>query len=142
MSRLPIPSKRLVSALQRIEGGDLRIKARDTEILHVTAAPNTLTIDVHNTDVMKATLKPIRDLGVLPLGDGEADEGSVLDLLRAAKGVAADLKDAGMTIRVQRRGATLLVLGDGARPRLSRLVLGNHIQANLLQLLSLVRALR
>ena len=142
MSRLPIPSKRLVSALQRLEGGDLRIKAQDTEILHVTAAPNTLTIDVQNTDVMKKTLEPFRDLGVLPLGDDEGDEGSILDLLRAAKGVADDLKDAGMTIRVQRRGATLLVLGDGAKPRLSRLVLGNNIQANLLHILSLVRALR
>jgi hypothetical protein len=57
------------------------------------------------------------------------------------KGLAEGLNEAKMTIRIQRMGETVLVIGEQANPRLSRLVLGNNIQADILKLTSLIRDL-
>lgn len=67
---------------------------------------------------------------------------SILDQLKVMKGLAEGLNEAKMTIRIRRMGETVLVIGERATPRLSRVVLGNNIQADIFKITSLMRDLR
>ena len=62
--------------------------------------------------------------------------------MKVLKGFAEELKNEKMTISVRSAGDPILVIGDKARPRLSRLVLGSDIQADTIKILSLIRKLR
>jgi hypothetical protein len=81
-------------------------------------------------------------LGVLNIVEDEGQGQSILYQLKVMKGLAEGLNEAKMTIRIQRMGEKVLVIGEQANPRLSRLVLGNNIQADILKLTSLIRDLR
>ena len=132
----------LIPALKRLEGGGVSVKARNTKIIQVNAATNDLIIDLHNIEIVKTILNSFKELGVLNIVEDEGQEQSILHQLRVMKGLAEGLNEAKMTIRIQRLGETILVIGEQANPRLSRLVLGNNIQADILKITSLIRDLR
>jgi hypothetical protein len=125
-----------------LEGGGVSVKARNTDIIQVNAATNDLIIDLQNIEIVKTILNSFNELGVLNIVEDEGQEQSILHQLRVMKGLAEGLNEAKMTIRIQRMGETVLVIGEQANPRLSRLVLGNNIQADILKLTSLIRDLR
>lgn len=132
--------ERLIPALKRLTSGSLSLKARDTAIMTLSAAANEVIMDLQNLEAMKELLEPFGSLGVLnALG---TEEMSVVDKLNKIKGFAEALRAARMTISLRRRGEPIVVLGERANPRLSRLVLGSSIQADVLQILSTMRALR
>ena len=132
----------MIPALKRLEGGGVSVKARNTKIIQVNAATNDLIIDLHNIEIVKTILNSFKELGVLNIVEDEGQEQSILHQLRVMKGLAEGLNEAKMTIRIQRLGETILVIGEQANPRLSRLVLGNNIQADILKITSLIRDLR
>jgi len=132
--------ERLIPALKRLTSGSLSLKARDTAIVTVSAAANEIIMDLQNLEVVKELLEPFGTPGILSaLG---AEEMSVVDKLTRIKGFAEALRAERMTISLRRRGEPIVVLGERANPRLSRLVLGSSIQADILQILSTMRALR
>jgi nucleotide-binding universal stress UspA family protein len=104
-------------------------------------APNDLVIDLQHIETVKQILESIRQSGDLNLVEEAGHEPSIFHQLTVMKGLAETLNEAKMTIRIRRRGATVLVVGERAKPRLSRLVLGNNIQADILQITSLLRDL-
>ena len=132
----------MIPALKWLEGGGVSVKARNTDIIQVNAATNDLIIDLHNIEIVKTILNSFKELGVLNIVEDEGQEQSILHQLRVMKGLAEGLNEAKMTIRIQRLGETILVIGEQANPRLSRLVLGNNIQADILKITSLIRDLR
>jgi hypothetical protein len=125
-----------------LESGGISVKARNTDIIHVNAGTNDLIIDLQNIEIVKTILDSFKELGVFNMIDDEGQEQSILHQLRVMKGFAEGLNEAKMTIRLQRMGETVLVIGEQANPRLSRLVLGNHIQADIFKITSLMSALR
>ena len=140
MTLVNLRPERLIPALKRLTSGSLSLKARDTAIVTISAAANEVIMDLQNLEVMKELLEPFGSLGVLN-GLG-TEETSVVDKLNKIKGFAESLRAARMTISLRRRGEPIVVLGERANPRLSRLVLGSSIQADVLQILSTMRALR
>ncbi len=140
MTRVNRRPERLIPALKRLNSGSLSLRAKDTDIVTISAAANEISVDLQNLEVMKKLLEPIRVLGVLDtLG---AEEASIVDKLQRIKGFAEALEVEQMTISLRRGGEPLVVLGERAKPRLSRLVLGSSIQANILQILATMHALR
>lgn len=136
------PFKRLIPALKRLEGGSISVKARNRDIVHVNAAPNDLVIDFQNIEMVKEIFDAFRNSGVLNIVGEEMQRQSILDQLKVMKGLAEGLNEAKMTIRIRRMGETVLVIGERATPRLSRVVLGNNIQADIFKITSLMRDLR
>jgi hypothetical protein len=131
--------KQLITALKRLKGGKVSVKAQNTDIIHVNAAPNDLVIDLQHIEMVKDILDPLRELDVFNIAGEERQ--SIMDLLKGMKGFAEGFNEAQMTLRIQRMGEPVLVIGEQANPRLSRLILGNNIQANILKLTSLMRDL-
>ena len=66
----------------------------------------------------------------------------MVEKLKMMKGFAEDLMEERMTIGIRRMGEPVLVIGERANPRLSKLFLGSSIQANIIRIMSLMRALR
>jgi len=125
-----------------LEGGSISVKARNRDIVHVNAAPNDLVIDFQNIEMVKEIFDAFRNSGVLNIVGEEMQRQSILDQLKVMKGLAEGLNEAKMTIRIRRMGETVLVIGERATPRLSRVVLGNNIQADIFKITSLMRDLR
>jgi hypothetical protein len=125
-----------------LEGGSISVKARNRDIVHVNAAPNDLVIDFQNIEMVKEIFDAFRNSGVLNIVGEEMQRQSILDQLKVMKGLAEGLNEARMTIRIRRMGETVLVIGERATPRLSRVVLGNNIQADIFKITSLMRDLR
>ena len=125
-----------------MEGGSVSVKARDTDIVQVNTAPNDLIIDFQNIEMVKEILDAFRELGVLNIVGRERQGQSILDQLKVMRGLAECLNEAKMTICLRRKGETILVIGERANPRLSRLILGNNIQANIIRIASLMRDLK
>ena len=132
--------ERLISVLKRLTSGGLSLKARGTAIVTVSAAANEIIMDLQNLAVVKELLEPFGAFGVF--NALRAEEMSVVDKLKRIKGFAEALRAERMTISLRRRGEPIVVLGERANPRLFRLVLGSSIQADILQILSMMRALR
>ena len=132
--------ERLIHALKRLKSGSLSVKSRDTDIVTVSAAANEIIIDLQNLEIVKEILEPLGKLGVLSTGGEE--EKSVVEKLKMMKGFAENLREERMTISIRRMGEPVLVIGERAKPRLSKLVLGSSIQANIIKIISLMRALR
>jgi hypothetical protein len=65
-----------------------------------------------------------------------------MEKLKMIKGFAENLREEGMTISIRRMGEPILVIGERAKPRLSKLVLGSSIQTNIIKIISMMRALR
>jgi hypothetical protein len=140
VTRVNLRPERLIPALKRLTSGSLSLKARDTTVVTVCAAANEISLDLQNLEVVKELLEPFRALGVLDMMG--AEEASVMDKLQWIKGFAEALRTERMTISLRREGAPIIVVGERANPRLSRMVLGSSIQANILQILATMRALR
>ena len=132
--------ERLIPALKRLKSGSLRLKSGDTDIVTISAAANEIIMDLQNLEVVKEILEPFGKLGVLnALG---AEKESVMEKLKMIKGFAENLREEGMTISIRRMGEPILVIGERAKPRLSKLVLGSSIQTNIIKIISTMRALR
>ena len=140
MTRVNLRPERLIPALKRLTSGSLSLKARNTAVVTIRAAANEISLDLQNLEVVKELLEPFRALGVLDTMG--AEEASVMDKLQRIKGFAEALRAERMTISLRRGGEPIVVVGERANPRLSRLVLGSSIQANILQILATMRALR
>jgi hypothetical protein len=132
----------LIPALKRWEGGGVSVKARNADIVHIHAAPNELVIDLQHIAIVNDILDPFRQWGVLNLVDEAGHEASIVHQLMVMKGFEEALTEAQLTIRIRRRGETVLVMGERANPRLSKVILGNKVQADILQLTALLRDLR
>ena len=141
-TRLVVRPERLIYALKRLKSGSFSIKARDTDIVEVSADANEIIIDLQNIEIVKEILGPFRKLGVLSTGGGKKEEKSVVEKLKMIKGFAENLREERMTISIRRMGEPVLVIGERANPRLSKLVLGSSIQANIIKIVSLMGALR
>ena len=140
MTFLNVRPERLIPALKRLKSGSLRLKSRDTDIVTISAAANEIIMDLQNLEVVKEILEPFEKLGVLTaLG---AEKESVMEKLKMIKGFAENLREEGMTISIRRMGEPILVIGERAKPRLSKLVLGSSIQTNIIKIISTMRALR
>ena len=135
--------ERLIHALKRFKRGSLSIKSRDTDIVKVSAATNEIIIDLENIEIVKELLEPFKKLGVLSPGvEEKEDNKSVMEKLKMIKGFAENLREERMTISIKRMGEPVLVIGERAKPRLSKLVLGSSIQANIIKIISLMGTLR
>ena len=142
-TRLVVRPERLIYALKRLKSGSLSVKVRDTDLVEVSAAANEIIIDLQNIEIVKEILGPLRKLGVLSTGGGKKEEDkSVVEKLKMIKGFAENLREERMTISIRRMGEPVLVIGERANPRLSKLVLGSSVQANIIKIISLMRALR
>ena len=140
LTLLNVRPERLIHALKRLKSGSLRLKSRDTDIVTVSAAANEIIMDLQNLEVVKGILEPFGKLGVLnALG---AEKESVVEKLKMIKGFAENLREERMTISIRRMGEPILVIGERAKPRLSKLVLGSSIQTNIIKIISMMRALR
>ena len=139
LTLLNVRPERLIHALKRVKSGSISVKSRDTDVVKVSAAANEIIIDLQNLEIVKEILEPFGRLGIFSIG---GEEKSVVEKLKTMKGFAEDLREERMTIGIRRMGEPVLVIGERAKPRLSRLVLGSSIQANIIRIMSLVRALR
>ena len=140
---LIVRSEMLIHALKRLKSGSLGVKSRDTDIVTLSAAANEIIIDLQNLEIVKEILEPFVKLGVLSTGEEEkGEEKSVVEKLKTIKRFSENLREEGMTISIRRMGEPILVVGERAKPRLSKLVLGSSIQANIIKIMSLMRALR
>jgi len=140
---LTVCPKRLIHALKRLKSGSLSVKVRETDIVKIYVATNEIIIDLQNIEIMKDLLKPFRKLGVLTPGVEEKEENkSVMEKLKMIKGFAENHREERMTISIRRMSKPVLVIGERANPRLSKLVLGSNIQTNIIKILSLMRTLR
>ena len=143
MSVVTVRPERLIRALKRLKSGSLSVKSRDTDIVKISVATNEISIDLQNIEIMKDLLEPFRKLGVLSPGVEEKEENkSVMEKLKMIKGFAENLREERMTISIRRMSEPVLVIGERANPRLSKLVLGSNIQADIIKILSLMRAMR
>jgi hypothetical protein len=129
----------LIGVLKIFKSGSLNVKSGSADLVKVSAAKDEITVDLQNLEVAKEILTPFRKLGVVTPG---AEEKSILEKLKMVKGFAETLKEEGMTISVRRMGEQVLVVGERAKPGLSRLVLGSSIQVDVMKIISLMRALR
>ena len=135
--------EKLTPVLKRFKKGTLSIKSRNMNIVKVSVAANEIIIDLKNLEIAKEILEPLRKLGILNIGIEEWEENkSVVKKLKILKKFAENLKKENMTINIRRMGEPVLVIGEKAKPRLSKLILGNSIQANITKIISLMKALR
>ncbi len=133
----------LIRALKMLKSGGFTVKAKDTDIVKVTTIADEITVDLQNLEIVKDLLGPFRELGILNIGEGRKEEkGSVLERLKMIKDVAEKLREEQTTITIKKQGESVLKVGERANPGLSKLLLGRSIEADLVRLLSLVRALR
>ena len=140
MSFLTDRPERLIHALKWLKSGSLSVKSRETDIVNISATTNEISINLENIEIVKDLLEPFSKLGVL--SPGEEDNKSVMEKLKMIKGFAETLREERMTISIRRMREPVLVIGERANPRLSKLVLGSNIQANIIKIISLMRALR
>ena len=135
--------ERLIHALKILKSGGLSVKSMDRDIAKVSVTASEIVVDLQNLEVVKELLEPFRKLGVLSTGGEEKkEEKSVVEQLKMIKGFAENLREERMTITIRRMGEPVLVIGEKAKPRLSKLVTGSSIQANIIKIISLMRALR
>ena len=128
----------IIASLKRLRSGGLSVRSKDTDILRLQVLENDINIDLRNLEVVKDFFRPLRKTQT---SDKEEEE-SILDQLKKIKGFAENLKNENMTIRITTNEESVLVLGEKAKPRLSRLILGSNIQANTIKIISLIRKLR
>ena len=143
MSLLTGRPERLIHALKWLKSGSLSVKSRETDIVKISATTNEIIINIQNIEIVKDLLEPFRKLRVLSPGVEEKEENkSVMEKLKMIKGFAENLREERMTISIRRMSEPVLVIGERANPRLSKLVLGSNIQADIIKILSLMRVLR
>lgn len=143
MAALIVPPEKLIHTLKRLKGGSFSVKSKDTDIVTVSTSENEIIIDLQNIEIVKDLLEPFRKLGVLSPGVEEKEENkSVMEKLKMIKGFAENLREEKMTISIRRMSKPVLVIGERAKPRLSKLVLGDNIQADIIKILSLMSVLR
>jgi hypothetical protein len=134
------PSLQLIkSSLKTLRSGGLTIKSNDLKIVALKIDKNEIAIDLQNLDTVKDLVKP---LGKTSFSSEKKEKQSVLEILKSVKDFSKELKKEKMTISVKEAGDSILVIGEKAKPRFSRLVLGSNIQANILKIISILRKIR
>lgn len=137
MKAMPSIPPKIVTSLKRLRSGGLSVKSNDINILKLQVLENDITIDLRNLEVVKDFFRPFQKTRTF-----DKEEESILDQLKKIKGFAENLKNENMTIRITTNEEPVLVLGEKAKPRLSRLILGSNIQADIIKIISLIRKLR
>lgn len=137
-----VPPKMLIASLKRLKSGGLTVKSKDTNIIEVKVEENEIAIDVQSMDTVKKFITPLQNTRFSFSSADEHEETSILHQLQMLKTFANELKKAKMTVSVKDAGDPILVIGDKAKPRLSKLILGSNIQASVTKILSLIRKLR
>jgi HEAT repeat protein len=122
-----------------MRSGGLTIKTNDLKIVELKIDENEIAIDLQNLDTVKDLVKPLRKTSSK---SEEKEKQSILEILKSVKDFSKELKTQKMTINIKETGDSILVLGEKAKPRLSRLVLGSHIQANILKIISILGKIR
>jgi hypothetical protein len=134
-----VPSQLLTSTLKMLKSGGLTIKSSDASILEVNINEKEIAIDIQNLETIKDFVKPLRGKST---SSEEKEKQSIYQMLKSFKNFSNELKNEKMTINIKDAGDSILIIGDKAKPRISRLILGSNIQANLLKIISLMRKLR
>jgi hypothetical protein len=134
-----VPPQLLTSTLKMFKSGGLTIKSSDANILEVNIDENEIAIDIQNLETIKDFIKPLR--GKSPSSE-EKEKQSIYQMLKSIKDFSNQLKKEKMTINIKDAGDSILIIGDKAKPRISRLILGSNIQANILKIISIMRKLR
>jgi hypothetical protein len=130
------PLQLITSSLKTLRSGGLTIKSNDFKIVELKIDENEIAIDLQNLDTVKDLVKPLRKA---TSKSEEKEKQSILDILKSVKNFSKELKNQKMTINIKETGDSILVIGEKAKPRLSRLVLGSNIQANILKIISILR---
>jgi hypothetical protein len=130
------PLQLITSSLKTLRSGGLTIKSNDLKIVELKIDENEIAIDLQNLDTVKDLVKPLRKA---TSKSEEKEKQSILDILKSVKNFSKELKNQKMTINIKETGDSILVIGEKAKPRLSRLVLGSNIQANILKIISILR---
>ena len=134
-----VPPQLLTSTLKMLKSGGLTIKTNDANILEVNIDENEIAIDIQNLETIKDFITPL--IKKSPSTE-EKEKQSIYELLKSIKDFSNELKKEKMTINVKDTGDSILIIGDKAKPRVSRLILGSNIQANILKIISIMRKLR
>ena len=135
-------SEILIQAIKIIKSGSLSVETAGKVIVKIGATTDEIVVDLENLEAVKGLLKSFRKQETVSVDDERREETSILEQMKTMKGFAEKLRDKKTTITISRFGETVLILGEKARPIISRLILGNSIEANVLEILSIVRALR
>jgi hypothetical protein len=133
------PLQLITSSLKALRSGGLTIKSNHLNIVELKIDENEIAIDLQNLDTVKDFVKPLTK--TISRKD-EKEKQSILKILKSIKDFSKELKKEKMTINIKDTGESILVIGEKAKPRLSRLVLGRNIQANILKIISIIRKLR
>jgi hypothetical protein len=134
-----VPSQLLTSTLKMLKGGGLTIKSKDANLLEVKIDEKEIAIDIQNLETIKDFITPLRKKS---LSSEEKEKQSIYEILKSIKDFSKELKNEKMTINIKDTGESILIIGDKAKPRISRLILGSNIQANVLKIISMIRKLR
>lgn len=119
-----VPPQLLTSTLKMLKSGSLTIKTNDANILEVNIDENEIAIDIQNLETIKDFVTPLRKKS--PSSE-EKEKQSIYELLKSIKDFSNELKKEKMTINVKDTGDSILIIGDKAKPRISRLILGSNI---------------
>jgi len=95
-----------------IKSGEVTLFTNDVEALQIKAEDNKIKLNATNKDFLKDVI-----------GSAGAG-GSIRSKLAQLRGVAGDLKDAGLTVTFSFKGDRLVTIGLEAKPTFSRLVTG------------------
>lgn len=136
------PPKILVTSLKRLSSGGLAVKSNDTTVIDLKIIDQEITIDILNLDTVKDIISPLTKRSFSFSNGKDQEENSILDKLRTIKGLASDLKKEEITISIKDNGKPILVIGEKAKPGISRLILGSNIETNIIRIMSLVRKLK
>ncbi|MEM2094210.1 MAG: hypothetical protein QXI32_02810 [Candidatus Bathyarchaeia archaeon] len=132
----------LICILKALRSGGLLLKAGSIGLVKIGVTQGEVVVDLLNLEVMKLLLEPLRKAhGSTHVRIRQGNESSLLEALKIVKSFAEKLREEELTIRVMSSGEPVLTMGKKADPRLSRLILGRSIEANVSRMLSLIRAL-
>jgi hypothetical protein len=96
-----------------IKSGEVTLFTNDVEALQIKAEDNKIAVNATNKDFLKDVI-----------GSAGGTSGSIRSKLAQLRGIAGDLKDAGLTITFSFKGDRLVTIGFEAKPTFSQLVTG------------------
>ena len=102
-----------------IKSGEITLFTNDEEALQLKAENKKINLNAVSKDFLKDAIGS--------MGRGKSIKGKLTQL----KDIAAELKDAGLTVTLSYQGNLVLTVGSEANPKFSRLVTGtNAIEIN------------
>ena len=130
--------KTLIALLKRLKSGGLTVKLKNTNIIELNIADREIAIDIQSLDTAKEFIDPLRKTQFSFSREEKQEEKLILEKLKMIKDFAENLKNEKLTISIKSIGEPVLVIGEKAKPRLSRLILGSNIQADIIKIISLI----